>query len=78
MTCGCPDYKTDAAIQKSLRTELSKDTTVITIAHRLQTIMDSDKIVRFDEFFHANDCQIDVFLMMINDFLFSWPLTAVK
>ena len=28
-----------------LRTELDKDTTVITIAHRLQTIMDSDKIV---------------------------------
>lgn len=45
---GCPDYKTDAAIQKSLRTELSKDTSVITIAHRLQTIMDSDKIVRSD------------------------------
>ncbi|TDL15052.1 P-loop containing nucleoside triphosphate hydrolase protein [Rickenella mellea] len=39
------DYETDAAIQSSLRTELSKDTSVITIAHRLQTIMDSDKIM---------------------------------
>ncbi|TDL20538.1 P-loop containing nucleoside triphosphate hydrolase protein [Rickenella mellea] len=39
------DYETDTAIQTSLRTELSKDTTVITIAHRLQTIMDSDKIM---------------------------------
>jgi hypothetical protein len=40
------DYKTDSVIQSSLRTELSKDTTVITIAHRLQTIMDADVIVR--------------------------------
>ena len=39
------DYKTDAVIQRTLRTQLSKDVTVITIAHRLQTIMDSDKIV---------------------------------
>jgi ABC-type transport system involved in Fe-S cluster assembly fused permease/ATPase subunit len=39
------DYETDAAIQESLRTTLSSDTTIITIAHRLQTIMDSDKIV---------------------------------
>lgn len=41
------DYKTDAIIQSSLRTELGKDVTLITVAHRLQTIMDSDKIVSF-------------------------------
>lgn len=40
------DYDTDAAIQKTLRSEFSKDTTLITIAHRLQTIIDYDKIVR--------------------------------
>jgi ABC-type transport system involved in Fe-S cluster assembly fused permease/ATPase subunit len=39
------DHKTDNAIQLSLRNELGHDTTVITIAHRLQTIMDGDKIV---------------------------------
>jgi ABC-type multidrug transport system fused ATPase/permease subunit len=39
------DYETDAIIQSSLRTELKKDVTVITVAHRLQTVMDSDKIV---------------------------------
>jgi hypothetical protein len=41
------DYKTDAIIQQSLRNEL-KDVTLITIAHRLQTIMDADKIVCAD------------------------------
>jgi ABC-type multidrug transport system fused ATPase/permease subunit len=40
------DYKTDAIIQTSLReSTYMKDVTVITIAHRLQTIMDADKIV---------------------------------
>jgi ABC-type transport system involved in cytochrome bd biosynthesis fused ATPase/permease subunit len=39
------DYETDAVIQASLRTELKRDVTVITVAHRLQTVMDSDKIV---------------------------------
>jgi ABC-type multidrug transport system fused ATPase/permease subunit len=39
------DYETDAIIQKSLREKLGNDVTVITIAHRLQTVMDADKIV---------------------------------
>lgn len=38
------DYKTDSVIQSSLRHELG-NITLITIAHRLQTIMDADKIV---------------------------------
>jgi hypothetical protein len=41
------DYTTDAIIQSTLRGQLGDDVTVITIAHRLQTIMDADKIVRF-------------------------------
>lgn len=40
------DHDTDSVIQSSLRTELAPDVTVITVAHRLQTIMDADKIVR--------------------------------
>ena len=39
------DYETDAVIQSSLRNELKSDVTVITVAHRLQTVMDYDKIV---------------------------------
>ena len=35
----------DALIQKGLRKSLCTDTTIITIAHRLRTIMDADKIV---------------------------------
>ncbi|GAW04129.1 multidrug resistance-associated ABC transporter [Lentinula edodes] len=39
------DYKTDNIIQNYLRKELNKDVTLITIAHRLHTIMDYDKIM---------------------------------
>ncbi|KAH7101421.1 ATP-binding cassette transporter [Auriculariales sp. MPI-PUGE-AT-0066] len=41
------DYATDAGIQKGIRDEL-KDVTLITVAHRLRTIMDSDKIMVLD------------------------------
>uniref|UniRef100_A0A8H7XP05 P-loop containing nucleoside triphosphate hydrolase protein n=1 Tax=Psilocybe cubensis TaxID=181762 RepID=A0A8H7XP05_PSICU len=43
------DHKTDAIIQASLRNELGSDVTVLTVAHRLQTIMDADKILVLDE-----------------------------
>ncbi|KAJ6587825.1 P-loop containing nucleoside triphosphate hydrolase protein [Mycena sp. CBHHK59/15] len=39
------DYKTDTIIQNSLRQELRGDVSLITVAHRLQTIMDADKIM---------------------------------
>ncbi|KAG6919579.1 hypothetical protein DXG01_004242 [Tephrocybe rancida] len=42
------DYKTDSIIQTSLRKELRGDVTLITVAHRLQTIMDADKIMVLD------------------------------
>ncbi|KAJ7274255.1 P-loop containing nucleoside triphosphate hydrolase protein [Mycena rebaudengoi] len=42
------DYKTDAIIQTSLRQELPSDVSLITVAHRLQTIMDADKIMVLD------------------------------
>ncbi|KIM77069.1 hypothetical protein PILCRDRAFT_825608 [Piloderma croceum F 1598] len=39
------DHNTDNIIQQAIHTELSKDTTVITVSHRLQTIMDSDRVM---------------------------------
>jgi len=42
------DYETDAIIQTSLRNELKSDVTLITIAHRLQTIIDFDKVMVLD------------------------------
>ncbi|KAI0068079.1 P-loop containing nucleoside triphosphate hydrolase protein [Artomyces pyxidatus] len=42
------DYQTDAIIQSSLRHELKDDVTLLTIAHRLQTIMDADKVMVLD------------------------------
>ncbi|KAI0270713.1 P-loop containing nucleoside triphosphate hydrolase protein [Gloeopeniophorella convolvens] len=42
------DYETDNVIQDGIRTALGSDVTIITIAHRLQTIMDSDRIMVLD------------------------------
>ncbi|KIJ44675.1 hypothetical protein M422DRAFT_168041, partial [Sphaerobolus stellatus SS14] len=42
------DYKTDAIIQESLRHELKKDVAVLTVTHRLQTIMDAGKIASIE------------------------------
>ncbi|KAI9444465.1 P-loop containing nucleoside triphosphate hydrolase protein [Lactarius indigo] len=42
------DHKTDTIIQTSLRTELKGDVTLITVAHRLQTIIDADKVMVLD------------------------------
>ncbi|KAF8803422.1 multidrug resistance-associated ABC transporter [Phlegmacium glaucopus] len=42
------DHKTDSIIQSTLRNELGTDVTVLTVAHRLQTIMDADKIMVLD------------------------------
>ena len=39
------DASTDATIQTTLRSDRFKNTTVLTIAHRIQTIADSDKII---------------------------------
>lgn len=54
---GIPDYETDTIIQTSLRKELPKDVTLLVVAHRLQTIMDADKIVSF---FLSSICFNDV------------------
>ncbi|KAF8308373.1 P-loop containing nucleoside triphosphate hydrolase protein, partial [Clavulina sp. PMI_390] len=42
------DYQTDNLIQESLRTQF-RDCTVITVAHRLHTIMDADRVLVLDQ-----------------------------
>lgn len=42
------DVETDAHIQRALRSSVFKDRTIITIAHRINTILDSDRIVVLD------------------------------
>ncbi|KAL9128115.1 MAG: hypothetical protein Q9217_003136 [Psora testacea] len=42
------DIETDAMLQATLRSDMFKDRTVITIAHRINTILDSDRIVVLD------------------------------
>ena len=39
------DVETDRALQATLRSELFAHRTIITVAHRLNTILDSDRIV---------------------------------
>lgn len=41
--------ETDAALQQTLRSDLFKNRTIITIAHRINTIIDSDRILVLDK-----------------------------
>ncbi|KAK5010719.1 ATP-binding cassette glutathione S-conjugate transporter ycf1 [Cryomyces antarcticus] len=42
------DVETDAMLQATLRSDIFSDRTIITIAHRINTILDSDRIVVLD------------------------------
>ena len=43
------DVETDAMLQHTLRTSLFSYRTIITVAHRINTILDSDRVVVLDK-----------------------------
>ena len=43
------DIETDAMLQSTLRSHIFKNRTIITIAHRINTILDSDRVVVLDK-----------------------------
>jgi ATP-binding cassette subfamily C (CFTR/MRP) protein 1 len=43
------DVETDAMLQTTLRSNMFKNKTIITIAHRINTILDSDRIIVLDK-----------------------------
>jgi ATP-binding cassette, subfamily C (CFTR/MRP), member 1 len=43
------DVETDAMLQTTLRSPLFAHRTIITVAHRINTILDSDKVVVLDK-----------------------------
>ena len=61
------DYETDTVIQNSLRTNLGSDVTLFTVAHRLQTIMDADKIVSHTSGSFVRLSRTDRFVQMVLD-----------
>jgi ATP-binding cassette, subfamily C (CFTR/MRP), member 1 len=56
------DVETDAMLQSTLRSRMFRDKTIITIAHRINTILDSDRIVVLD---HGKVAEFDTPAVLI-------------
>lgn len=50
------DVETDVLLQATLRSNMFSDRTIITIAHRINTILDSDRIIVLD---HGSIAEFD-------------------
>lgn len=71
------DYETDTVIQESLRKEVAKDVTLLTVAHRLQTIMDADKIVSLLLHSSVQHCQLSRQMVLDAGRIVSWIMSIV-
>ena len=60
------DFETDAFIQKKIKEKFS-DCTIFTVAHRLSTIIDYDKILVLDQGNIADGGPTHPFLLLVND-----------
>ena len=70
------DFETDAFIQRTIRSEFgNRACTVLTIAHRLDTIMDSDRIIVMDGG-RVGECDTPAALLRNPRSLFSQLLAA--
>ena len=58
------DVETDAMLQATLRSNMFNDRTIITIAHRINTILDSDRIVVLD---HGKVAEFDTPAALIKE-----------
>lgn len=56
------DVETDALLQTTLRSTMFKERTIITIAHRINTILDSDRIIVLD---HGQVAEFDTPLALV-------------
>ena len=59
------DFKSDQLIQKTIKKNFNKNCTILTIAHRLQTIIDSDKILVLDNLKNNHD-KLYLFIILNN------------
>ncbi|KAF9913827.1 hypothetical protein BX616_009512 [Lobosporangium transversale] len=69
------DVETDALIQKTVRKEF-KDRTVLTIAHRIKTIMDSDRVLVLDRGYVKEFDAPEVLLARKDGFFYSLVVQA--
>ena len=69
------DFATDELVQNTIRTEF-KDCTTITIAHRLKTVLDSDKILVLDKGELREYDEPDRLLKNTNSLFYSLALKA--
>lgn len=71
------DFETDALIQRTIRREFHSDVTVLTIAHRLETVLDADRIIVIHQG-RVEECDAPAALLRNPSSLFTQLVQAEK